>query len=1175
MSNIRGWMMLRFSVLLVVAFGLAMPAQGQDLDALVERVSAYEFGESQADLRTLEARIREATGDAESRSELAAALADALSGDATVDAKRYFCRQLAIVGDASSVPALASVARDPDVGEMAVYALARIDGPEAAAALRTARPDSSAENQATDAINAMLLAAEDHFAVGDDAIAGRVYEKVLEIATLEHQWHAAIRGLAITRGGDEAGRIVALLGSENERTRAFAERLIEEPPGKAFTRAIARELDGAPDDLKARLLAALARRGDSAAVPAITALLLDDAGEAQDAAIRALGQLGDADSARVIAKLLMANPTSQAAQEALAQMRSLGVDDALASLLSDGDEAAVVPLTGVLAARRAYDHADALVPLATGTSMNVQRAALGALAQIGSQRHIEPLVQSLREGSGGGGERTLAAIMQRTDDPSATTSMVIDAFDGAGTDAQRSLLWVLGEVAGERAFEHIVSLLLDERLRTSAIDTLARRWPDDRAMETLLDIASSPQDENEKSAALVGALRLADNTTQREPSESAAYYQRIAGLIQSERHRRTLLRGITRVSHPGVLEIAIGMFDDPALASDARPATLTIAARLGREHRLAALAAVDAVREGGSAGLQESCNRAQDLIERDLDFVVSWMVSGPYSREGLPADQLIPTEFAPETGDRAINWRELRTTSAEMPGRFDLNKQIGGTNHCVYVRTEMYLPRHQKIRLEIGSDDGVKAFIDGKVVLERNVMRGLTLGEDVVEVDLDRGWHTLMLKIAQGNGGWEVACRIRGVDGLHIPGFRSMADPQRTSPPVGAIILFDGQDASSWTHPNGADVQWTIERGRLTVRPGSGSLITREPLGDGLYYVEFMTSKHPPSVRGQARGNSGVYLQGRYEVQVLDSWGDAPAHNRCAGIYTIKAPDAAVANRPGEWQTYLIDFTQPHWNSAGEKTANARLTVWHNGVLVHDDVEVDSSTGSGNQEGAGPAPLSLQDHANLVSYGRMWYQPRPIAWEGPQAKEFTSLIGDDTLDGWKQLGGEAEYRVEDGAIVGQTRPNQPNSFLCTEREYADFVLELEFMVHPELNSGVQIRSNSDPSYQNGRVHGYQIEIDPSQRAWTAGIYEESGRKWLADLTRNEPARSAFKQGQWNQLRVVARADEIQTFLNGVPAGELRDDKTPRGFIGLQVHGVGDRADPLEIRWRDIRIRELE
>ncbi|MBI5865335.1 MAG: DUF1080 domain-containing protein [Planctomycetes bacterium] len=185
---------------------------------------------------------------------------------------------------------------------------------------------------------------------------------------------------------------------------------------------------------------------------------------------------------------------------------------------------------------------------------------------------------------------------------------------------------------------------------------------------------------------------------------------------------------------------------------------------------------------------------------------------------------------------------------------------------------------------------------------------------------------------------------------------------------------------------------------------------------------------------------------------------------------------------------------------------------------------------------------------------------------------WTPLFDAKSIDGWVKRGGAAEYRVEDGCIVGVTHPDTPNTFLCSPREYADFILEYEFKADPKLNSGVQIRSGSFPGYRNGVVHGYQVEIDPSERAFSAGIYDESRRGWLADLKDNEAARKAFRQNEWNRVRVEAMGDTIRTWINGVAAANVTDGLTRRGFIGLQVHGT-DSKEPLEVRWRDLRIQE--
>ncbi len=185
---------------------------------------------------------------------------------------------------------------------------------------------------------------------------------------------------------------------------------------------------------------------------------------------------------------------------------------------------------------------------------------------------------------------------------------------------------------------------------------------------------------------------------------------------------------------------------------------------------------------------------------------------------------------------------------------------------------------------------------------------------------------------------------------------------------------------------------------------------------------------------------------------------------------------------------------------------------------------------------------------------------------------WTSLFDGSTLNGFVIRGGDAAYAVEDNTIVGETRPNTGNTFLCTERDYADFVLEFEVLVDIELNSGVQVRSHVN---DKGRVYGYQVEIDPTPRGFSGGIYDEARRGWLAQPTARQAVDSPFKPGEWNRYRVEARGNRVRTWINDVPVADLIDDADASGFIGLQVHGVGGRTDPLTVRWRRLRIREFD
>lgn len=210
-----------------------------------------------------------------------------------------------------------------------------------------------------------------------------------------------------------------------------------------------------------------------------------------------------------------------------------------------------------------------------------------------------------------------------------------------------------------------------------------------------------------------------------------------------------------------------------------------------------------------------------------------------------------------------------------------------------------------------------------------------------------------------------------------------------------------------------------------------------------------------------------------------------------------------------------------------------------------------------------------------------------------QAGGWKKLFDGKTLKGWAVHSGTATYVVENGAILGTAVLGSPNSFLCTEKEYGNFVLEFEVNVDPALNSGVQVRSqiyksieplkfvdNGQPKEQKlpiDRVYGYQVEISTEAEGTSGNIYDEMRRRrFLDDFSARPAAKAAFKDHQWNKYRVECKGDSIRTWVNGVAAADIKDSMTRKGIIGLQVHAVGkDRFKPFQVRWRSIRIQELD
>jgi hypothetical protein len=186
------------------------------------------------------------------------------------------------------------------------------------------------------------------------------------------------------------------------------------------------------------------------------------------------------------------------------------------------------------------------------------------------------------------------------------------------------------------------------------------------------------------------------------------------------------------------------------------------------------------------------------------------------------------------------------------------------------------------------------------------------------------------------------------------------------------------------------------------------------------------------------------------------------------------------------------------------------------------------------------------------------------------SQEWTPLCNGKNLKGWKKLNGAAEFKVKDGVITGTYKTNTPNTFLVTEKNYGDFILEFDFKIDEGLNSGVQFRSQSLKKYNNGNVFGYQFEIDGR---WSGGVYDEERRGWLYPLTANPEAINVAKSGEWNRARIEAAGNSIRTWINGIACTNLWDDMTPEGFIALQVHSIGNNSklNGKTVCWKDIRI----
>jgi Domain of Unknown Function (DUF1080) len=447
--------------------------------------------------------------------------------------------------------------------------------------------------------------------------------------------------------------------------------------------------------------------------------------------------------------------------------------------------------------------------------------------------------------------------------------------------------------------------------------------------------------------------------------------------------------------------------------------------------------------------------------------------------------------------------------------------------------------------------------------------------------------------LASGIGLW-LGHRVRAQDPSLSP----------AAPPKDAIVLFDGRDLSGWAQRrSGRPATWKIEDGAMVA--GGGDIVTTQKFTDFQLHVEFNVPLMP-NARGQARGNSGVYLQGRYEIQVLDSYGLVSQSGDCGAIYDQAPPMVNACRPPGQWQTYDILFHAPRFDEAGRRIARPRVSVLQNGIWIHDDVEIDgSTTASMNTDPREPGPIMLQDHGNPVRYRNVWL--RPLREQRLAAREaiaalpepgFVSLFDGKTLAGWHVSdktghGRGGRWVVEDGAIVGsQDRPGS-GGILITDQAYGDVEVALEMKNDFGPDSGLFLRSS-----EQGQA--YQALIDYHPGGNLMGVYGEglSGGihvrnfEFLDSPERITPHDAPFAlpvtpeqwpylwhHGRWNELRarIAGNPPTITTWINGTKIMEWTDREkrhADRGGIALQVHGGGDFTRQF-VRYRNIRVKRLD
>ncbi len=678
-------------------------------------------------------------------------------------------------GELSSVPRLTPLLldADPSIAAAAAASLGRIGGHDAIAALLAARDQAPLAVQS--AVRESLLQCADGLAAkNDDSGALAVYRRLFEEKSPVPIRTAAWRGLVLANSAHRSEMVLQALTGSDHAIRVVALKLVQELRDPVLIHACLSQWAALPPDSRLALLEAQIKLGTEAKSTARAAAQSPDLA-LRVAAWQALGELNDLDSIPALAKAACGTESTEreAAHTSLARLRGPGAVDAL---LAEVDHAAApqkAELLRVLGERQDHTAAKVLLQNAASEDQTVRLAALESLKELAPPEALKPLLEM--EVSTKSDDRrepilqALYAVCDASPDRDEATRTVVAAVNRAPVAERRTILPLLANLgtSGALAAALDASRNPDAELAKEAARVLAQ-WPNAAPAGSLLELARSSTDPTLQALALRGAIQVAGQ----EPDTAKRLGLLEQAMASASRldEKKQALGQIGQLPTPPALEVAIKALTEPGLTDEASLAALAIAEKLAATNPdladLAASKVLAQVKEGDVARRAWALRRKPGI---DAPFIRNWVVCGPYRRAGaVGARAVFDIPFEPEKIESKIEWKTV-------PPADHVNLAVlfpGQENCAAYLRTRIIAPEDCNGLLLMGSDDGVKVWLNGKVAHSNNVDRGEITDQDTAPISLKKGANELLLKITQGGGGWSACARIVGSDFKPISGLQ-------------------------------------------------------------------------------------------------------------------------------------------------------------------------------------------------------------------------------------------------------------------------------------------------------------------------------------------------------------------------------------------------------------------
>jgi HEAT repeat protein len=702
--------------------------------------------------------------------EAGAALRDAI-GKTSGAVKAGLIDSVGWRGDTAAVGLLAPLVSDADtaVATAAATALGRMGGKDAETALVAAC--GKVKGGVRDAVfEAILRCAEGRLSSGDSSGAAGLYRKVMEAEPGPVMRLAAWRGLALSDGSRRDGLVVEALGGRDAELRLVAIRLVREMEDEQLIKACLRQWRALPADAQVLLVDVMAARGDHAFLADIVKACTSPDEAVRVAAVKAVGVLGDAANVALLAERAgrASGGEQAAARESLRALRGKDIQAEMMGRVEKADSAVRVELIQALADRGATEATPLLLKAIRRGDAAVRAASYRALRELAGAEQIGELVGLLLEVPGGEQKQLESAIVgaaRRTSASAAASKAILAKLDSVQEAKLKAvMIGILGQLGDASALATLRRALGDDaaEIRYAAIQGLSA-WPTAEPKDDLLRVAKTSDNATHKVLALRGYIDLIGKDASGDDAKLAMYQEAMTLATQAAEKKR-VLSGLTNVRTVGALEMAAGSLDQADVCDEAAFAAVTIAAPMAARQAQAVKAAMEKV--AASAAPEEIRKQAAAIVEQITtiqSYLMDWEVSGPYVQDGKDYAALFDIAFAPENDAAAAQWRPMPVYADSTPaGYLDLLRALdGGDSRVAYLRTTIDSDADKAVTFEIFSDDGVKAWLNGQIILSLNVARPIMPTPDAAKATLKKGANALVLKITQNNMPWGAIVRMR------------------------------------------------------------------------------------------------------------------------------------------------------------------------------------------------------------------------------------------------------------------------------------------------------------------------------------------------------------------------------------------------------------------------------